>query len=257
MNKYTIFALSLGFTAHKKMSFSPYEQSGGTILAIAGDDFALVASDTRLSCGFQIHSRNFPKIYKLLALSTFSYFSIIHRVSPYRTPTTLLGSCGYAGDVLTVVKTIEARVKLYDYENNRIISTNAVASMLSKMLYYRRFFPYYTYNLVAGLDDEGKGAVYSFDPVGSYEREHYRCGGTASAILQPFLDCQIGFKNEAKTAANQADRPELTMERAITLAYDAFIGAAERDIYTGDSLMVATVTAQHGITFREFPLRKD
>ena len=37
----------------------------------------------------------------------------------------------------------------------------------------------------------GKGCVYSFDPVGSYERETYRAGGSASALLQPLLDNQV------------------------------------------------------------------
>ena len=37
----------------------------------------------------------------------------------------------------------------------------------------------------------GKGCVYSFDPVGSYEREQYRAAGTAGAILQPLLDNQV------------------------------------------------------------------
>jgi len=37
----------------------------------------------------------------------------------------------------------------------------------------------------------GKGCVYSFDPVGSYEREVYRAGGSAGAILQPLLDNQV------------------------------------------------------------------
>ena len=37
----------------------------------------------------------------------------------------------------------------------------------------------------------GKGCVYSFDPVGSYEREVYRAGGSAGSILQPLLDNQV------------------------------------------------------------------
>lgn len=36
-----------------------------TVLAIAGEDFAIVASDTRLSEGFSIHTRDSPKCYKL------------------------------------------------------------------------------------------------------------------------------------------------------------------------------------------------
>lgn len=33
--------------------------------------------------------------------------------------------------------------------------------------------------------------MYSFDPVGSYERETYRAGGSASSMLQPLLDNQV------------------------------------------------------------------
>ena len=33
--------------------------------------------------------------------------------------------------------------------------------------------------------------MFSFDPVGSYERETYRAGGSASALLQPLLDNQV------------------------------------------------------------------
>lgn len=37
----------------------------------------------------------------------------------------------------------------------------------------------------------GTGAVYSFDPVGSYEREACRAAGAASSLIQPFLDNQV------------------------------------------------------------------
>lgn len=36
-----------------------------TVLAIAGEDYALIATDTRLSQGFSIHSRDCPKTYTL------------------------------------------------------------------------------------------------------------------------------------------------------------------------------------------------
>lgn len=40
----------------------------------------------------------------------------------------------------------------------------------------------------------GKGCVFSFDPVGSYERETYRAGGSASSMLQPLLDNQVSHQ---------------------------------------------------------------
>lgn len=46
--------------------------------------------------------------------------------------------------------------------------------------------------------DAGKGAVYSFDPVGSYQRDTYKAGGSASAMLQPLLDNQVKLSNSRK-----------------------------------------------------------
>ncbi|KAL5108913.1 Proteasome subunit beta type-1 [Taenia crassiceps] len=45
--------------------------------------------------------------------------------------------------------------------------------------------------ILAGIDEDGKGAIYSFDPVGSYAREVYRACGTGGAILQPLMDSQL------------------------------------------------------------------
>lgn len=83
-------------------------------------------------------------------------------------------------------------------------------------------FPFYVYNILSGIEEDGTscgniqgpiasilrvtvlsvicvsvcagtGAVYSFDPVGSYEREACRGAGAAQSLLQPFLDNQVSF----------------------------------------------------------------
>jgi len=74
----------------------------------------------------------------------------------------------------------------------------------------------------------GKGCVFSFDPVGSYEREVFRAGGSASSLLQPLLDNQFGFKNQ-----QNHDGVPLTKDQTVGLVKDIFTSAAERDIYTG------------------------
>ena len=45
---------------------------------------------------------------------------------------------------------------MFEHEHNHKMSTKAIAAMLSTMLYYRRFFPYYVHNIIGGLDEEGQ-----------------------------------------------------------------------------------------------------
>jgi len=223
---------SYGQAGPKEVRFSPYESNGGTILAVAGEDFAIVASDTRLSQGYSIHTRECPKSRSL-------------------SEKTVIAQAGFHGDVLTLSKVLDARLKMYEHEHGKKMSSGATAAMLSTILYHRRFFPYYTYNIIGGLDEQGKGCVYSFDPVGSYEREQYRAGGTGGTILQPLLDNQIGFKNQ-----EGVEPIPLTRERATQLIKDVFISATERDIYTGDALHIQTID-KDGVHTERFPLRRD
>lgn len=80
---------------------------------------------------------------------------------------------------------------MYEHEHQKEMPTLAVAQMLSTMLYYKRFFPYYVSNILGGLDEDGKGCVYSYDPIGHCEVTKYRAGGSAGALLQPLLDNQV------------------------------------------------------------------
>jgi 20S proteasome subunit beta 6 len=45
--------------------FNPYSENGGTILAIAGADFSVIAGDTRQSEGYSIQTRYAPKVFRL------------------------------------------------------------------------------------------------------------------------------------------------------------------------------------------------
>lgn len=131
------------------------------------------------------------------------------------------------------------------------MSTQSIAQLASTILYGHRFFPYYTFTLIGGLDEFGRGAVYSFDPVGSFEREQFRAGGSAASLIQPFLDAQIGRKNQV----NPSESP-LSLQSVLKIAKDAFSSAAERDIYTGDYVQIWILTRQ-GCQEEIYPLRRD
>jgi 20S proteasome subunit beta 6 len=94
-------------------------------------------------------------------------------------------------DMKQLHKVLLARITAYRQQNGREPSTPSIAQLLSNTLYYRRFFPYYTFNVLAGLDDEGKGWCYSYDAVGSYERVQCAASGSGSALALPVLDSQV------------------------------------------------------------------
>lgn len=203
-----------------------------SVVGIAGDDFVLVGADTRLSAGFSIYTRNQNKLFPL-------------------SKSTVLACSGCWCDTLTLTRALTSRMQMYQQEHNKIMSTTACAQMLSTMLYYKRFFPYYISNVLVGFDNEGKGCVYSYDPIGHCEKTTYRAGGSAGALLQPLLDNQIGHKNMEKVTPQP-----LTQEKAIAILKDVFISAAERDIYTGDSVFINILT-KDGIKEESFDLRRD
>lgn len=221
-------------SAKKQPEFSPYTDNGGTVVAIAGKDYAMIASETRLSTGYQVYTREQPKLFQL-------------------TPNTILGSTGCWCDALTFAKVIESRVKNYLYEHNRPISTPACAQLISNMLYYKRFFPYYISNIVAGLDDDGRGIIYSYDPVGHYQQHRYAAGGSSCTLIQPFLDNRVGLKNIQGVVPGSIDLP---MEDALRIIKDTFVSAGERDIYVGDHVEIKIITA-NGVQSQRHDLRRD
>lgn len=164
---------------------------------------------------------------------------------------TVLASTGCWCDTLALTSIVRARMQMYEHMHNRTMSTTAVAQMLSILMYNRRFFPYYVSNVLAGIDENGEGVVFSYDPIGHCERTKYRAGGSAGSLLQPVLDSQVGRKNQT----NPSNEP-LRIEEALAIIKDTFISATERDIYTGDSVILNLIT-KDGIKQERLELRKD
>ncbi|KAL1500239.1 hypothetical protein AB1Y20_012907 [Prymnesium parvum] len=218
-------------------SFYPYDYNGGTVLAIAGADFAVVAGDTRMSTGFNIKSRSVSKLFEV-------------------TPGTMLATGGFRGDITTLQKLLRAKVTQYAHRHGEPMKPHSVAQMLANTLYGRRFFPYYTWNVLAGLDENGVGVVYSYDPVGNYERVRVSVTGSGESLIQPLLDNQLERQHQALGAKPPVLSTDLTIEQTVTLVKDAFVSASERDIRTGDSVEISVITKE-GMATETFPLNID
>uniref|UniRef100_A0A915BGN6 Proteasome subunit beta n=2 Tax=Parascaris univalens TaxID=6257 RepID=A0A915BGN6_PARUN len=215
--------------------WNPYSFEGGSTAALAGDNFAIIASDTRMS-QFEINilTRDAEKIHVL-------------------NNSIILACSGFYGDVLQLKRLLEARLHKYRFDYRGDMTVDLCAELLARNLYYRRFFPYYTGSILAGIDEDGKGAVFSYDPIGCIERLQYTASGSAEPMIMPFLDCQVGHV----TLTGDVEKPALTIERATSLMKDAFRVSAEREICTGDKIHL--VIAERGKPIRQMhlPLRED
>lgn len=159
--------------------FSPYVTNGGTVVGIRGEDFCVIAGDTRMSSGYSILSRDVSKIHKL-------------------TDHCVLGTAGMQAEAATLRKVLDYKVTFYNHQHHQELAAPGVAQMLSNTLYYKRFFPYYTFNVVGGVDENGKGVCYGYDAIGSFESVPYVVTGSGSALITSILDNQVNaFKRHS------------------------------------------------------------
>ena len=233
------------------LTFARYSDNGGSTLGITGADFAILAGDTRSTSGYNILTRYAPKVFKIGGNDETGEGAHI-----------ILSVVGFAADGQALKERLDTIVKMYKYQHGKPMSVKACAQRLATILYQKRFFPYYVHAILGGLDEEGKGALYSYDPVGSYEREQCRAAGAASSLITPFLDNQVNFKNQYIPGSGEGlalkAKPAEPLPRSEVeqLVRDAFTSAVERHIEVGDGLQMLIAT-KDGIEEIYEPLKKD
>ena len=106
------------------------------------------------------------------------------------------------------------------------------------------------------LDQDGVGVVYTYDPVGNYERVRVSVTGSGESLIQPLLDNQLERQHQALGAKPPPLHIDLELADAVDLVKDAFVSAGERDIRTGDAVEICVITAA-GTKLLTFPLNID
>ena len=337
--------------------FDPYQLNGGLITAVAGKDYVLIASDTRLTDGgYGINSRRYlsGRIWSASSSTSLSTFSLAEEEmnndgdlvessgdgaltsKPASTtiqnwkrypaqwesdgslamppssssnsrssinllattiPKTILsdsrmiqqsihhdhnnfpimiGSAGCASDCESLKRRIRLELDALECSSpiGGVLGVQSVANLLQQVLYGRRGFPYYSFCIVAGIDQQQQsscGAVYVYDAIGSYERVAVASTGTGRELMQPILDrlfsgtshdydhrvtnnhndirrdvMAIPAVNQRMGVAGSLHPPVQTTvtcswEEAVHNVARAYQSVAEREISVGDEIVICVV----------------
>lgn len=225
---YLYFLLFFSFYFSCLSSLDPYFNNGGNIIGITGKNFVLIASDnyykpsplstlpTSSIDSSSISSFNVIKdrelIPRLSKIFNFKIRNYSKKKNLFSNSSILLSSYGSNSDFIELKKKLILYISKFNLDNkNQSIFLNGFVNVLSLMLYSRRSFPYYCFCLVGGINKEGQGELYRYDPLGSFEKTNKACLGENEEIFQPFLDSldKEIYKNK-------------TMEWKTSLFHDSF-----------------------------------
>lgn len=142
------------------------EYNGGSVLAMAGKNCIAIASDKRLGSE------------RLTTIS--SEYDKIDLISDR----TCLACAGLATDCITLQKSLRFHANLFKIREERLFEAEAIATYVGKMLYKRRFSPWFVSPIVAGLSSKNEPVLYSFDLLGTPDiSDSFAVGGTGSEML--------------------------------------------------------------------------
>jgi len=133
---------------------------------MVGKDCVAIACDLRLGFQALTVSNNFPKIFNYA-------------------PSLYLGLTGLATDVSTVSDLFRYKVNMYRLREERDISPQTLANLVSSSLYEKRFGPYFVSPVLAGINHTtGKPFICGFDSIGCIDfAKDFIVAGTASDQL--------------------------------------------------------------------------
>ncbi len=100
----------------------------------------MIAADTRMSDGgYGIMTREKGKCVQL-------------------TTHVVLASGGMQADIQALHKNLAAKMQWFEFQHRKEMPLVSVSQLLSTTLYQKRFFPYYAFNVLGGVDSQtGEG----------------------------------------------------------------------------------------------------
>lgn len=186
-------------------------KTGTTTVGAIADGAVVLGADRKATMGYLVSSKKMPKILQIderMAVTT----------------------AGMVGDAQALVRYIKAELRLYSMNEGAGASVKSAASLLSNILYSRRFYPYMVQLVVGGYDR--KPRLYSLDAAGGMtdEKEYF---STGSGSVMAFGVLEDRFK------------PGMPVEDVKKLVARAVKAATKRDIASGgDGIDIVVINSK-------------
>ncbi|KZX17225.1 archaeal proteasome endopeptidase complex subunit beta [Methanobrevibacter filiformis] len=185
------------------------ELEGTTTVGITCKDGVVFASERRASMGNLVAHKVADKIFKI----------------DEHIGATIAGSVAGAQSLM---KIISAEVSLYRLRNGKNISIETASSISSNILHSS---PQYVQTLLGGVDENG-ASIYSLDAAGGVVKDTFISTGSGSTFAYGVLEDRF--------------KEDISVEEGIAIAMRAIKAATERDTFSGNGILVATITEEEG-----------
>ena len=179
---------------------------GTTTVGLIAGDHVVLAADKRATAGYFIASRRVKKIV---------------RITDYAAMTI----SGLVADAQALADTLREEARLYEMTYKTRPTVRWLATLLSNILFYSKWFPYIVQLIVGGYDS--KPRLYTLDLYGSVTEETYTATGSGSPVALGVIE--------------DSYRPDLPLDEAVDLAARAVRAATLRDVASGDGVDVLVI----------------
>jgi proteasome beta subunit len=148
---------------------------------------------------------------------------------------------GLVGDAQMLARYLKAEVTLYRLRRNAPLSVEGAATLLANILNGNRYYPYYAWLILGGVDSEG-GHVFSVDPAGGSIEDKFVSTGSGSPYVYGLIE--------------ESYSRDMSVSDGVDLALRGLTTAMKRDSASGDGYLVHTITPKEYHEFGEDEINK-
>jgi proteasome beta subunit len=196
---------------------------GTTTIGLVCKDGVVLATERRATAGNFISNKQTQKLFK-----------IDQNIG--------ITIAGLVGDAQVLARYLRAEVSLYRLRRNANLSAEGAATLLANILNGNRFYPYYAWLILGGIDAKG-GHVFSVDPAGGCIEDKFVSVGSGSTLAYGLIE--------------ESYSRDVSTSDAVDLALRGLTAAMKRDSASGDGYLVHVISAKeyHELTEDEINKR--